>query len=559
MKETLNRLETAKRESEEVISNLQCQIQSLSTQLDHFTIDEKEFKRNASKNELEMKNQIACLQNELSVTIKAKESMDFERTQLIGQLDALKKSGEATKFESEEMISNLQGKIQSLSVQLEQLKENEIARLQNELTAMRKAKESVDFEQKQLVDQLDSMNKKMKTVQNESEETISNLRSEIESMSVQVHGFIRKEKELKQNISENDLKAKNEIMTLRNELSDMKEAKECIDFERNQLSEQLNAMNKKENAAKHENEQMISNLRSEIQSLKAQLDKLISDEKEFKRNACENELKAKSEIARLQSELTEIRKDKDGVDLERKQLADQIDSMNKKMEVVKNESERTISNLQSKVHFLTEQLDQSTTIEKELKQKMNENEVKVKNEIARLQNELTEITKAKERIDLEHKRLAEQLQTMEKKKSGSMAGQSSWSTSKSMSFKRDQSVDIEKLRDENRILHTQQQQLQQEISDLRKSTNGDRKKKRQSIHDDTRRISGYDATMIEMEVQTDPVDQKCACIDLNNKVSYRRILCIILVSMKKEGLFSGKRGENIPLKFLYAFNYLFCR
>lgn len=527
LKEMSTRLETAKLENDQLISELQTETQSLLEKVAQLTSNENELKQNATESELNAKNEIDRLQNELSNLLKAKENIDSEHKQAIDQLNAMQKKMEDAQIENDQTVSSLQEKVQTLTIELERftcqesellqnVNENEakakseVDRLRSELTEMATAKDSIDLERKQLAEQL----KHAEDTKIESQKSIASLQSEVQSLSTQIERLTSNENELKQSIDEYEVKSKNDIDRLQNELTSTTSAKHSAEIERSHLVDQLDSMNKEMEVAKHENGATIAKLQAEVQSLTAQLARFTSNENELKQNVIEKEMKAKLEIANLQDEVTDLKKAKECIELERRQLIEQLNSMTKTMEDNKHETEKTIANLQSKIQLLQAQLDQQANTEKESKQNIEE----MKNDIARLQNELDAVQKAKDCIELERKQLADRLNVLEKKKSVSMVGTSPCHKLKFSIPKHDQSMDMQKLRDENRLLQTQQQQLQEEIDTLRKSTNCDRKKKRQSIHDDTRRLSGFDATMIDIGQQTDPVDQKCACIELSYKV-----------------------------------------
>lgn len=76
-------------------------------------------------------------------------------------------------------------------------------------------------------------------------------------------------------------------------------------------------------------------------------------------------------------------------------------------------------------------------------------------------------------------------------------------------------IDVDHLLRENLHLKTSHQRLIDELDEVRTLSRQDRKSKRHSTHDDTRRISGFDTNLIEMETQTDPTDELCRCTEFD--------------------------------------------
>lgn len=79
-------------------------------------------------------------------------------------------------------------------------------------------------------------------------------------------------------------------------------------------------------------------------------------------------------------------------------------------------------------------------------------------------------------------------------------------------------VDVDSLIDENNSLKTMQKEMFKEIDELRKNSQNERKLKRQSTHDDTRRISGFSTASVDTGTQTDPCDEKCQCTVMNSRI-----------------------------------------
>lgn len=78
--------------------------------------------------------------------------------------------------------------------------------------------------------------------------------------------------------------------------------------------------------------------------------------------------------------------------------------------------------------------------------------------------------------------------------------------------------ELDNLRNENNKLKSVQKSLENELHELRRSSNQVRKLKRHSTHDDTRRISGFDSCMIDIGIQTDPASENCRCAEFCKQI-----------------------------------------
>lgn len=102
-------------------------------------------------------------------------------------------------------------------------------------------------------------------------------------------------------------------------------------------------------------------------------------------------------------------------------------------------------------------------------------------------------------------------------------------------------LELNDLRNENNKLKSMQKSLENELQDLRRSSNQVRKIKRHSTHDDTRRISGFDSCLIDIGTQTDPVSENCRCAEFCKQIEKLKEDIII----KDARYFTLKRNAGI--------------
>lgn len=102
-------------------------------------------------------------------------------------------------------------------------------------------------------------------------------------------------------------------------------------------------------------------------------------------------------------------------------------------------------------------------------------------------------------------------------------------------------LELDHLRNENHKLKSMQKSLENELQELRRSSNQVRKIKRHSTHDDTRRISGFDSCMLDIGTQTDPASENCRCTEFCKQIDKLKEEIII----KEARYFTLKRDTGV--------------
>lgn len=202
------------------------------------------------------------------------------------------------------------------------------------------------------------------------------------------------------------------------------------------------------------------------------------------------------------------------------QLRATLETMKKKVQSVndkKSEVEYKNSELMAAIKKQRTDIDQMT---KSLIEKENQWKLKAEKEVQSVQQEL-------DKKSTEYGVLVEKLAQME-----SALQQTRSPSTKLKRLSDDKSnkradVDVDYLLRENHNLKTSHQRLEDELEEFRVMKQQTRKSKRHSTHDDTRRISGFNSNLIDMHVQTDPVNELCRCTEFDAEiVELRRKLLI---------------------------------
>lgn len=222
---------------------------------------------------------------------------------------------------------------------------------------------------------------------------------------------------------------------------------------------------------------------------------------------------ATSEIAKLKGEAGE----------KLKKIAELTQIVSNHEKLRKGELEK-FDEFKAEINALKEEQERLENSKQKMQVKANghsEELVGLRKELERLSQVEKQTTTLKEtckKLDYEKQQLIDEMTLMQRKVNAHLDG-SIKGPQMPTNKRRDRTIDIDSLIDENKSLKSMQKHLEKEVDELRNSNNCVRKIKRQSIHDDTRRLSGFDSTMIDLGTQTDPVDDMCACKDMAQQVS----------------------------------------
>lgn len=406
--------------------------------------------------------QLKCLSDDIS---KLKD--------VANQNELLRKKLEETSAENERKINELEKSI-ALKIEIHERSEKEHKEAQNKIQR--------DFE-----DQLAQKRQEVKNASNKIVE-LENLivsqvtKDELDKIQRDLTGELK--------IKETQLKEKQEILMKSDEK--IAELQEIIDkFE-------VVVKESKENLAKNE---------KEIYKLKA----AIFEQKQNQEERINTQHELKIQLTQKEKEMNKASSD----------IAD-LKEVVKNYERMKKDYLEKFSELQHRITVLEEEQECLEKLNKKLQSQIESHT----EEMNGVQRQLTAMKQAKEKLEFEKQKIVQEMNAIQSKRHGTLTGAYSSDSSQLQSPRRrdNRNVDIDSLLNENRRLKSMQTQLENEVQELRKSTSTVRKIKRQSLHDDTRRISGFDSSMIDLGTQTDPVDDKCACSDMAKQV------CLLYIS-----------------------------
>lgn len=569
LKESCNQLQVIKAKNDELITSLENQTKELTDRIQILLQSEELFEAKEKimnqkiadeksqidrlTDELKQKSrvdeQLALLQqaNE-QLLVKEKElneKLEHEKSNNARLIDELKEKSriaeEMNQLLAAEKLNNarLNGELQEKSQISEQLKQlqqtnhqlianekklnqqletekSNIARLKDELNGKQQIAERLEALEKandQLISKEKLLSNQLETEQSKNAETIDDLNKKLTGHEQREQLLIDQNKEL----GELTTKQRVEIGRLQQMLSENCNA-----------SSELAKLTKEIDEASDKLRTALANSDALKKSLGVK-EKLLN-EKEIVLTEKVNELTKLKEI------LAETSGNKSKLDSALKQLkdtenklkcaisdVDELKQVVSNYEQMKKDNQQTISELQVKLKALEEEQENWQTNNEKLKMKMNaqmeEMSALQKNaqQLSLVERQMTALKKSYEKSEAEKRELVDQLNAVQTKHFGALAGAGLSSPRQEVKLRK--GVDIDSLMIENRTLQSKQKQLEFEVQELRKTTTTGRKIKRRSIHDDTRRISGFDSTMIDIETQTEPVDDKCACKELDQQVN----------------------------------------
>lgn len=450
----------------DMLRNALADVDSLKTSLEHST---------KQKNEIEA---------ELEETKEALANRDEKIIALISNIDELEKS-KAVSDNKTLHLNNLEENIESLKSEINMLKTkaSDVDKYKNEIEILKQKHAEKELEwNNEIGKKLDAM-------------------ADIDSLRT---------------LLEHSTKQRNEIET---ELEEAKEAVANKDEKIDQLIANIDELEKSKAASDNEIcrlDDLLSSSEGNIESLKSEIVMLQtkgSDVDDFKDRI--EELKQMHADSELKMKNTLLAHDKLKTEIESNTKLHQIavDDLKHKIAVLEDEQECLLkhnSDLKHSVECHKQQIER-------LKDQSNR--------ISEMESQLATFGELNTKLTSEKQQLSEQLSCMQskiKRKSFEMMntpGNSRQSLSPKPPGKH---VDIELLLRENSHLKSMQTSLENEVDELRRNTQNTRKIKRHSTHDDTRRISGFDACMLDIGTQSDPVSELCRCNEFSATIEKLR-------------------------------------
>lgn len=553
-------------EMREQIETLQKQLNELETFRDDMVADNKILGEQMNEKALEIKRLQQIVEEKISVEQELAHMVELRR-----EIDQIKielgvKELEVTALNGEKLAATAQlddknAQIERLEAGLSKLAaaEGTIDSLTGELNGLKQQKMALEDERTRQQTEFDKLIAQVK----QSDDKVANLIKEKDDLSGQLTEAERKVTECKRSkddeVSEmlkmidcltqtnKSLDTKNELLT--SELadsvaqlrSDQEKLRKMADEHSNRLEQE------KENDAKFH--KTIDQLKTKINVFEDEQEVLERD----KQTLAVTVDTQKSQIVELQSKL-------DGLNAEltaiRRELAAKVAEC-KVLGAESGNTERlraTIESMKSKLQTANDRAAafecENSKFSAELKKQSNDID-QMKKTFAQKEEHLKsiadmELQSARQELKekcAEHRALTEKVAQMEKLQNESVASaprakRPSGETRKGHNT----SVDVDNLLRENHSLKSSQQRLMNELDDLRTTSQQIRKSKRHSTHDDTRRISGFNSNLIDVHIQTDPVNEMCRCIEFDAKIA--RLKRDILIKDAKFNTFQKHTGVD---------------
>lgn len=486
------------------IIHLQNSMTELNDRIKSHQEREKQLnEQNEELNELKTKQKTEISRLQQMVTDSSKLCSDL--TKMKAEIETKNKDLEAATKENDKLKSNLS----EFSAKIEEM--------YGEQTVLKK---SLDEKNQQI----EQMNERISTLEQKSSE-IDQLRDANKSKNESIEQL---QKEFES--TENKLKNAINNINVLNEISTEKE-NEILKMRSNLCSMNKDVSNKNEN---------IIRLESELQKLSEELKVANAHYTKFEKEIVEKN----QEIERMNTEIimlrktstenVELKQELNAVNIEllanRENLAKQIAHVEElELKIGEKEALNTQNNRKNEEMLICLSMTESLFDEKSgLKKIIEELEERVKDQLEQiglLTNETKNINELKKNLKLandtydqlkmEKLKLEEELKCFQNKQMTKQLDTSLEMNMKtartSTSPMRKSAADINRLLHENNNLKSMQRTLESEIEELRRSSHQVRKIKRHSTHDDTRRISGFDACMIDLGTQTEPSSENCRC------------------------------------------------
>lgn len=466
----------------------------------------------------ELRQEFDQIKNQLSLKECEVMALNAEKVALSAQLDD--RNAQIERFEADrpklaaahETIEQLTGELESLKAQKIAL-EAEQARLQSEVGQQMARVHQLDDtvangakEKEDLCGQLAGMNRKMTEWELSKQNEVTEMLKMIECLTEKNHHLEAKNEKLKSDCATSMEKLKTDEEKFRQ-----------LAIDHSNLLE-----SERENGAKFH--QTIDQLKTKIS--------VFEDEQEVlerENNTLTSTITTqKTQIVELQSKLSSIQAELSSI---KRDLATKVAEC-KMLETESGEAERLRANIETMKLKVQSANDKKAEFEHKCQQ-FTETINKQRSEIDQLgkavasgeqsrliaDKELQSVRQELSKKCAEHRALTEKVEQLEvvaqQAKMAAPVGKQLPGDGKTVNKGHNTSVDVDNLLRENHNLKTSTQRLMDELEDFRATTRQTRKSKRHSTHDDTRRISGFNSNLIDIEVQTEPTSELCRCNEFN--------------------------------------------
>lgn len=539
-------------------SKLREQIELLGTQLHELEATRDDLAKentNLSDQVIEKAAEIERLQR----IVEQKMSVEQELAkveELRREIDQIRNQLSLKEFE----VTALSAEKLAVTAQLDD-KNSQIERYEVDRPKLAAARATIDT----LTAELNEMKKEKKVL--EAEQTrqqteIDKLLAQLQHSNEEVTNMINEKQELSAQLAEMERKMNEWIRSKEDEVSEMLKMIECLTNTNHNLKTKIEKL-----------ESELADALAQRGSDEEKLRVMAEDNSNHLKEKAENEQKFHTAIGQLKTKISVFEDEQEVLERENKSLAttigtqqNQICELQSKMNGINDELMAIKQELAAKVAEckvlesecgVAERLRATIETMKLKVQSANDKKAEIEHknsqftatikkqckEIDQLQKTCAEKeTQAKLNADkalqsvrqelnekcAEHRALTERIAKMEKLYNESVARQPKPSALNAKRCPGDgeasakghnTTADFDKLLHENHNLKTSHQRLIDELDDLRTTARQTRKTKRHSTHDDTRRISGFDSNLIDVHVQTDPVNELCRCIEFDAKIA----------------------------------------
>lgn len=430
------------------------------------------------KERLSEKNVVlAEVSKQLEDSRKSIQQLEFqiaETATRAGNVDILRKDNEA-------LNERLQSKVnenKNLMEELESIRTDKIEKDAELIQNLRTEIDKLNTRISVFEDEEESLEKENKAMLHASKKQIIQISDLQKQLSEESAALRSKTKELEiariagENLEIDVGRLRLEIADSKTKIEAFEKEKEILEKENERNMVQLKELQKELDAKSCALQSKIKECEkksSELKSAGAAQENLEKQIKEF--------LELKNSFESLEKEMAAIAEEKSKLEAERKNLKIQIDNQNQCIEELNKDinycSMMEINSKNAEIRSLTERMSRAEELYNNLLKSQSDDKG------------------ASKRLSCEGKPA--------KRSSGGCA-------------------DIDHLMKENRELKSSHQRLEHELDELRASSRQTRKSKRQSAHDDTRRISGFDWNTNDAGIQTDPSSELCRCSEFVDKI-----------------------------------------
>lgn len=484
------------------------------------------------------------------------ENLRENNIHLESTISELKNDLKTERNEFEQQIELLSKENVDISLKLKEIEKKsfemdiEISRLQ----LFEKQYQILSAENSEQIKRIEELTINLKTVKDQSKK----LQSQMKQLDEQLYAKISELENLKQNAEKvEELKSENFSLNKRNEI---------INDEIEKLKIQLQTIKQFNIKKESDLEKTIEDLNDEIDRLKTRI--LVSEDKEVCLEKENQQILQENKQQVIQLEETKKELETKSIELHSKIVECekfQIELQStKNYLVVLEEKIKSFEQLETELKSLKESNSELEAEHKQLMIKMENQNHSIEN----MQKDLKQCSVMEmNRKNAEIRSLTEQLSRAEELYKNALKSQSNSNSNpapKRLSGGRHSNgnADFDNLIKEHRDLKKSHERLVHEIDELRQSSRQTRKSKRLSLHDDTRRISGFDWNTNEIGIQTDPSTELCRCSEFVEKIAQLKRDIVIKDSkyntLKANAGIERAKYDNDELKrvCIYLFIYL---